>query len=302
MEEAIQRWAELCAEYWICEHIFLRKYHRSYLIQYVKQYLKMCFCMFMKKCSWYCIFWWQPSISKMWADEMKLLDTQRDIARELKEDQERSQPIETNSPPSPQAKKDRKKKVKKTSDPSPKAVNVWEEYPEFLPLNYQPSSDILRHVTGSQLLYPQPWWQLDSVSCWKWCCVVIILSNSRNNLHRFYKQVLIPCHVNDDHWLLCHVLLKEGKVRVYDSLNERRSGYSPRLKDIRGLLYLLPSVLKHAGYYEHMKMDPHGTPFTAQSMHSDLIPQQDDGYVWHIYLLFLHFIYFPKNTNVWHFP
>ena len=103
----------------------------------------------------------------MWADEMKLLDTQRDIARELKEDQERSQPIETNSPSSPQAKKDRKKKVKKTSDPSPKAVNVWEEYPEFLPLNYQPSSDILRHVTGHQLLYPQPWWQLDSVSCWK---------------------------------------------------------------------------------------------------------------------------------------
>ncbi|KAK1567105.1 hypothetical protein Q3G72_008264 [Acer saccharum] len=88
------------------------------------------------------------SISKMWADEMKLLDTQRDIARFEKEDQERSQPIESNSPPSPQGKKDRKKRVKKTSDPSPKAVNVWEDYLEFIPLNYQPSSDILRHVTG----------------------------------------------------------------------------------------------------------------------------------------------------------
>ena len=64
----------------------------------------------------------------MWADEMKLLDSLRDIARFEKEDQERSEPKETNSPP-PEGKKDRKKRVKKTSDPSPKAVNVWEEYP-----------------------------------------------------------------------------------------------------------------------------------------------------------------------------
>ncbi|KAK1575315.1 hypothetical protein Q3G72_004442 [Acer saccharum] len=52
----------------------------------------------------------ETSISKMWVDEIKLLDTQRDIARFEKEDQERSQPIESNSPPSPQGKKDQKKK------------------------------------------------------------------------------------------------------------------------------------------------------------------------------------------------
>lgn len=66
---------------------------------------------------------------------------------------------------------------------------------------------------------------------------------------------------------------------LYDSLNERRSGLSPRLKEIRGLLYLLPSVLKHAGYYQQLKMDPHVSPFTAESLHSNVIPQQDDGYV-----------------------
>jgi hypothetical protein len=110
----------------------------------------------------------------MWADEMKLLDTLRHKARVEKEHQERIEPKETNSPPSPEGKKAQKKRVKKTSDPAPKAVNVWEEYPEFLPLNYHPSSDILRHITGHGLLYPQPWWQLDSVSCWKRCCVVII--------------------------------------------------------------------------------------------------------------------------------
>ncbi|KAK2655473.1 hypothetical protein Ddye_008525 [Dipteronia dyeriana] len=54
------------------------------------------------------------------------------------------------------------------------------------------------------------------------------------------------------------------------------SRLSPRLKDIRGLLYLLPSMLKHVGYYQEMKMEPHATPFKAESMHSDIFPQQDD--------------------------
>ena len=90
--------------------------------------------------------------------------------------------------------------------------------------------------------------------------------------------MLIPCHL-PDHWVLCHVFFKEGKVLLFDSINERRSGLSNQLKDIRALLYLLPSILKHAGYYQQMNIDPHATPFTVESMHSDLIPQQDDGYV-----------------------
>ncbi|KAK3221892.1 hypothetical protein Dsin_008917 [Dipteronia sinensis] len=80
-------------------------------------------------------------------------------------------------------------------------------------------------------------------------------------------------------WVLYHLLLKEGKVLIFDSLNER-DGTSYRLKDIHALLFLLPSLLKHAGYYEEIKMDPHASPFTVQSMHSELIPQQDDGSHW----------------------
>ena len=57
-----------------------------------------------------CLFLWQTSISKMWADEMKLLDSLRHIARVEKEHQERIEPKETNSPPSPEGKKARKKK------------------------------------------------------------------------------------------------------------------------------------------------------------------------------------------------
>ena len=52
---------------------------------------------------------------------MKSLDSLREKAKSLKDDQERSKSKETTSP---QQKKDRKKRVKKTSNASPKAVNV----------------------------------------------------------------------------------------------------------------------------------------------------------------------------------
>ncbi|KAK3230108.1 hypothetical protein Dsin_001989 [Dipteronia sinensis] len=161
-----------------------------------------------------------------WAIEMDTLEAMRKIYKFEQAEKERRQQTET-------------------------------DYPEFVALNYQPSPDILRHVTGHDLLYPQPWWEMDSV--------------------------LIPCHL-PGHWVLCHVLFKERKVLLFDSLNERDET-SHRLKDVCALLYLLPSLLKHTGYYEEMKMDPHASPFTVQSMGFELIPQQDDGYSCGVFLM-----------------
>ncbi|KAK3198460.1 hypothetical protein Dsin_021875 [Dipteronia sinensis] len=161
-----------------------------------------------------------------WAIEMDTLEAMRKIEKFEKAEKERRQQTET-------------------------------DYPEFVPLNYQPSPDILRHVTGHDLMYPQPWCEMDSV--------------------------FIPCHL-PGHLVLCHVLFNEGKVLFFDSLNER-DGTSHRLKDVCALLYLLPSLLKHAGYYEEMKMDPHASPFTVQSMGYELIPQQDDGYSCGVFLM-----------------
>ena len=90
-----------------------------------------------------------------------------------------------------------------------------------------------------------------------------------------YPQVLIPCNTGD-HWVLCQVFLKEGKVHMYDSLCDR-TGKKDRLKDIQGLLYLLPSILKHANYYGEMKMRPHTSPFTVENIDPSIIPTQDDG-------------------------
>ncbi|KAK1550118.1 hypothetical protein Q3G72_014018 [Acer saccharum] len=64
------------------------------------------------------------SINIKWQTEMKSLDSLKEKAKSLKDDRERSNPKETTSP---QQKKDRKKRVKKSSDASPKAVNVWED-------------------------------------------------------------------------------------------------------------------------------------------------------------------------------
>ncbi|KAK0577665.1 hypothetical protein LWI29_036764 [Acer saccharum] len=162
-----------------------------------------------------------------------------------------SEHLKNNNPAGFEQKEVKKnKKKKKDVTPTTPAVPIWEEYPEFDPLSFQPDDDTLNYVSGSDLLYPQPWWTMESV--------------------------LVPCNTGD-HWVLCEVLLKEGKVNLYDSLCDR-NGKSDRLKDIPGLLYLLPSILKHSGYYEHMKMPPHTSPFTAENIEPTILPQQDDGY------------------------
>ena len=86
----------------------------------------------------------------------------------------------------------------------------------------------------------------------------------------------MPCNTGG-HWVLCQVFLKQGKVELYDSLwGSHDEKY--RLKEIRCLLYLLPSILKHSGYYEELNMPPSSSAFKAVNVDNDLIPQQDDGY------------------------
>ena len=46
----------------------------------------------------------------------------------------------------------------KKKDPPP-VVEVWEEYPEFNPLEFQPDADWLETVSGHDLLYTDPWWK-----------------------------------------------------------------------------------------------------------------------------------------------
>ncbi|KAK3198416.1 hypothetical protein Dsin_021831 [Dipteronia sinensis] len=153
-------------------------------------------------------------------------------------------------------KKESKTKGNKKKDPPP-VVAVWEEYPKFNPLEFEPDTDWLEHVSGHELLYTDSWWKMDSV--------------------------LIPCNT-DNHWVLCHVILNIGEVHLYDSLWPR-NGNSDRLKDIRCILYLLPSILKHSGYYAETKSDPHTSPLTDTNIKPTLIPQQNDGYSCGVFMM-----------------
>ena len=58
----------------------------------------------------------------------------------------------------------RKYEKKKKKDPSPSAKEVWEDYPEFNPLEFIPEDDLLNYVRGDELLYTEPWWKMNSVS------------------------------------------------------------------------------------------------------------------------------------------
>ena len=57
-----------------------------------------------------------------------------------------------------------RKYEKKKKDPSPSAKEVWEDYPEFNPLEFIPEDDLLNYVRGDELLYTEPWWKMNSVS------------------------------------------------------------------------------------------------------------------------------------------
>ena len=60
---------------------------------------------------------------------------------------------------------------KKKKGPPPLAVcekkEVWEDYPEFIPLEFHPDNDFLHYVRGHELLYNEPWWKMNSVSLFR---------------------------------------------------------------------------------------------------------------------------------------
>ncbi|KAK3221426.1 hypothetical protein Dsin_008451 [Dipteronia sinensis] len=199
-------------------------------------------------------------VNLKWKAVKRLLDSERSLQKFEAAEKDRLEQ-EKNDPAGLKQKEVKnitKKNMKKKEeiDLTP-AVPIWEEYLEYDSPSFQPDEEALDYVSGSELLNIEPWWTMDSV--------------------------LISCNT-EDHWVLCQVFLKEGKVIMYDSLCGRNEK-SNRLKDIQGLLYLLPSILKHANYYEQMTMPPHRSPFTAENIDGSIFPQQDDIYSCGAFLL-----------------
>ncbi|KAK3184936.1 hypothetical protein Dsin_032222 [Dipteronia sinensis] len=177
-------------------------------------------------------------LKKVWSLEMEKIQIQRDV-KEIERTALKTENEAIHGQP-----KGRKKIL-----PTPKGLEVWDEYPEFLPLEFEPEEHFCTYVRGDDSLYNVPWWTMESV--------------------------LIPCNTSG-HWVLCQVLLKEGKVNLFDSM-WGRNNKNDRLREISCLLYLLPSILHRAGYYEELGIKPRNKAFLAENVNKIHIPQQEDG-------------------------
>ena len=100
-----------------------------------------------------------------WEAVKQLLESERELKKFEATDLERIEHLKNNNPVGLEQKEVKKNtKKKKDLTPTTPAVPIWEEYPEFDPLSFQPDDDTLNYVSGSDLLYPQPWWTMESVS------------------------------------------------------------------------------------------------------------------------------------------
>ncbi|KAK2638016.1 hypothetical protein Ddye_025811 [Dipteronia dyeriana] len=106
--------------------------------------------------------------------------------------------------------------------------------------------------------------------------VVALDGPDPNVVYKDVDKLLIP-NFSSEHWMLCDVHLKKGLVELSDSKWSDHHDHTYRLKDICCLLYLLPFILKHSGYYEELNMPHSSTPFHTVNFNKEIIPQQDDG-------------------------
>ncbi|KAK2657369.1 hypothetical protein Ddye_010421 [Dipteronia dyeriana] len=186
-------------------------------------------------------------LKKVWPTEIERIQIQRDV-KEIE---------------AVHGKPKGRKKISPTQ-----VLEVWDEYPEFVPLEFEPEEHFCTYVRGDDSLY-EPWWTME--------------------------LVLIPCNTNG-HWVLCQVFLKEGKVNLFDSM-WGRSDKKVRLREINCLLYLFPSILHRVGYYEQLGIKPRNNAFLVENIEKSFLPQQAGEYwflisVTHKMSSFIIYIYF----------
>ena len=89
-----------------------------------------------------------------------------------------------------------------------------------------------------------------------------------------YKYVLIPCNINDNHWILTRFSMEKRIIEFYDSFNKKHEYLFQKLKE------LMKSVTKHDFDFQYIQN----------------IPQQSNGYDCGIYTcLYGYYLYFGKD-------
>ncbi|XP_052176016.1 uncharacterized protein LOC127790513 [Diospyros lotus] len=100
--------------------------------------------------------------------------------------------------------------------------------------------------------------------------------------------VLLPCSINNGHWVLANICLKQGKVVVYDSLAKSTDSRKSRVTAMQALVSLLPILLVQSGYYEHLSKDaPAYKKWALEILDPGkvAVPQQPNGHSCGVYVM-----------------
>ncbi|KAK3221410.1 hypothetical protein Dsin_008435 [Dipteronia sinensis] len=97
-----------------------------------------------------CTFFVQ--LKKVWSLEMERIQIERNV-KEIERTALKTENEAIHGQP-----KGRKKIL-----PTPQVLEVWDEYPEFLPLEFEPEEHFCTYVRGDDSLYNVPWWTMESV-------------------------------------------------------------------------------------------------------------------------------------------
>ena len=79
------------------------------------------------------------------------------------------------------------------------------------------------------------------------CCVRSAGMTPHTRAWENIDEVFIPCHVNDDNWLLAYVHLVRRIIAIYDS-HFLRSMWAKVKKQLAHLSFVIPSLLKVTGF------------------------------------------------------
>ncbi|KAL5751724.1 hypothetical protein ACOSQ2_022231 [Xanthoceras sorbifolium] len=107
----------------------------------------------------------------------------------------------------------------------------------------------LTYVRGEQY-GTRPWWHID--------------------------EVLLPCCIDNYHWILCKINLRKKVIVIYDSLQKHKDP-THRISQIDPLIKFLPSMLRCGGFFEKTGIAPWTDGIKVEVLSADLLPQQPDG-------------------------
>ncbi|KAL5779066.1 hypothetical protein ACOSQ2_009803 [Xanthoceras sorbifolium] len=88
-------------------------------------------------------------------------------------------------------------------------------------------------------------------------------------------QVLLPCCIDNYHWILCKILLRKKMIVIYDSLQKHKDPNN-RISQIEPLIKILPLMLRCGRFFENTGIAHWTDGIKVDVVSPDKLPQQPD--------------------------